>query len=286
MHVVQLSPDPGEVGFYTRFAAIGTYGDSSQRNLTFDATWTNGNESVAELFWDGLAKGLSSGSTSLTAIYGITDTASFTVNTATKDIIIIEEANWEYTKRPNRGTLSVTATNTWDSPEDDVTLEVEGYGTMTYDAATGKHSLSATRVTCPYTVWVSSNVGGRSYAFTTVERPSAAPTRADMPIASGGPKDEGTILLQNMPNPFNPDTWIPFKLSKAEHVVIRIHDMTGRLVRTLQLGEKAPGAYINKEKAAHWNGKNEAGEQVASGIYFYTIQAGAYTATRKMVIAK
>ena len=88
------------------------------------------------------------------------------------------------------------------------------------------------------------------------------------------------------PNPGNPDIWIPFTLSEANLVSIRIHDMAGRLVRTMELGRKAPGAYINKSKAAHWDGKNEAGEQVSSGTYFYTMQTGEFTATRKLLIIR
>ena len=95
-----------------------------------------------------------------------------------------------------------------------------------------------------------------------------------------------TALLQNFENPFNPETWIPFKLSEAEQVVIRIYGMSGRLVRTLDLGQKSAGAYVSRSKAAHWDGRTEAGEKVASGIYFYSIQAGDFTATRKMIVSR
>ncbi|MFC1713453.1 FlgD immunoglobulin-like domain containing protein [Candidatus Poribacteria bacterium] len=96
-----------------------------------------------------------------------------------------------------------------------------------------------------------------------------------------------TSLENAYPSPGNPDIWIPFTLSEAERVVIKIHDAAGRLVRTLDLGQKAPGAYVDREKAAYWDGKNEVSEQVASGIYFYTMQAGnSFTAMKKMVIAK
>ena len=99
-------------------------------------------------------------------------------------------------------------------------------------------------------------------------------------------KAHSTDLLNAYPSPGNPDIWIPFTLSDAKHVAIRIYDATGRLVRTLELGEKAPGAYITKAKAAYWDGRNEAGEQVGSGIYFYSIQAGDFTATKKVIIAR
>ena len=279
--VIQLSPGIGEVGFYTRFAAIG----DNQYNLTFDATWTNVDPFIADLFWDGLARGSFVGTTDLSARYGGTDSlpTSFTVDDANKDIIIIEAANWVFTRKPNKGTFSVSATSTWNA---DVTLTVEGYGTMTYDTNTGRHTLSVPRVTCPYTVWVNSDLGGRSYAFTKVARPSAAPATEDMPIASEELKEEGTILLQNMPNPSNPETWMPFKLSEAERVVIRIYSATGQLVRTLDLGQKDPGAYISKEKAAYWDGKSESGENVASGTYFYLMEAGQFRDIKKLIIMR
>jgi RNA polymerase sigma factor (sigma-70 family) len=93
-------------------------------------------------------------------------------------------------------------------------------------------------------------------------------------------------LHQNFPNPFNPETWIPFSLSEPEHVIIRIYTSAGQLVRTLDLGKKPSGAYLSKGKAAHWDGKNEAGEKLSSGVYFYTIQAGEFAATKKMTIAE
>ena len=69
-------------------------------------------------------------------------------------------------------------------------------------------------------------------------------------------------------------------------VAIRIYNVTGRLIRTLDLGHKPAGFYTSKDKAAYWDGRNESGEHVSSGIYFYTIQAGDFTATKKMVVAK
>ena len=94
------------------------------------------------------------------------------------------------------------------------------------------------------------------------------------------------MLGQNYPNPFNPDTWIPYQLRKDANVVIKIYTTTGQLVRTLSLGHKPAGFYTGKEKAAYWDGRNEAGEHVSSGVYFYSIKAGALTATRKMVIVE
>jgi steroid delta-isomerase-like uncharacterized protein len=97
---------------------------------------------------------------------------------------------------------------------------------------------------------------------------------------------EKTELLQNYPNPFNPETWIPFHLNSEASVSIRIYSMAGQLIRTLELGDRDAGIYISRSRAAYWDGRNEAAEGVSSGVYFYTIQAGDFTATKKMIIAK
>ncbi len=93
-------------------------------------------------------------------------------------------------------------------------------------------------------------------------------------------------LSQNYPNPFNPETWIPFSLAKSSNVHIQIFDITGHRIRTLDLGYKQSGFYISRDKAAYWDGKTDTGEEVHSGIYFYTIQAGEFDAIRKMTIRR
>ena len=95
-----------------------------------------------------------------------------------------------------------------------------------------------------------------------------------------------TALLANYPNPFNPETWIPYHLSKPAEVTLRIYGVDGTLVRTLLLGQKAAGIYVNRYRAAHWDGRNTQGERVASGIYIYTLTVGDYTFIRKMLIRK
>jgi len=95
-----------------------------------------------------------------------------------------------------------------------------------------------------------------------------------------------TELLQNWPNPFNPETWIPFKLKEASDVAITIYDINGRTVRTLELGQVPAGIYQTKSKAAYWDGTNDVGEHVASGIYFYRLQTDNFSALRKMAILK
>jgi parallel beta-helix repeat protein len=95
-----------------------------------------------------------------------------------------------------------------------------------------------------------------------------------------------TLLLQNYPNPFNPETWIPFQLAEGADVTIKIFSSRGELVRAISLGHKEAGSYLNKDKAIYWDGRNDAGERMSSGVYFYAISAGKYAATRRMVILK
>ncbi len=106
---------------------------------------------------------------------------------------------------------------------------------------------------------------------------------------------EETALLPNYPNPFNPETWIPYHLAEPADVTVRIYATNGVLVRTLPLGHQVAGLYESRSRAAYWDGKNEVGEPVASGVYFYTLStesthdsvtAGDFTATRKMLIVK
>ena len=95
-----------------------------------------------------------------------------------------------------------------------------------------------------------------------------------------------TALFPNYPNPFNPETWIPYQLANPSEVLITIYDARGRVVRRLDLGHQHEGYYTTQNRAAYWDGRNNVGERVASGIYFYTLTAGDFTTTRKMVILK
>ena len=95
-----------------------------------------------------------------------------------------------------------------------------------------------------------------------------------------------TVLLHNYPNPFNPETWIPFQLAKPATVSISIYAADGKHVRQLELGQLPAGVYQDKPFAGHWDGKNKFGESVASGVYFYTLIADDFSETRKMLIRK
>ena len=95
-----------------------------------------------------------------------------------------------------------------------------------------------------------------------------------------------TKLLANYPNPFNPETWIPYRLAEDAFVTLTIYDLSGHLVRTLNVGHRIASAYENRSKAIYWDGRNGLGERVASGVYYYHLSTGEYSATRRMVILK
>ena len=95
-----------------------------------------------------------------------------------------------------------------------------------------------------------------------------------------------TALLPNYPNPFNPETWIPYRLAEDAFVTLTIYDLNGQIVRTIDVGHQTAAVYESRSKAVYWDGRNGLGEQVASGVYFYHLSAGDYSATRKMVILK
>lgn len=95
-----------------------------------------------------------------------------------------------------------------------------------------------------------------------------------------------TVLLANYPNPFNPETWLPYQLAKDADVTIRIYSTTGHLVRHLDIGFQQTGYYLGKSRAAYWDGRNDLGERLASGVYFYELSTPESSATRKMVIRK
>ena len=97
---------------------------------------------------------------------------------------------------------------------------------------------------------------------------------------------EETALLPNYPNPFNPETWIPYQLATSAEVTLTIYDINGQLIRRLAVGHQAAGMYQSRSRTVYWDGRNQLGESVASGLYFYTLTAGEFSATRKMLILK
>ena len=107
-----------------------------------------------------------------------------------------------------------------------------------------------------------------------------------LPLTVGDMHPAETILGQNFPNPFNPETWIPYQLEQSADVTLQIYDTSGGIVRTIDLGFKPQGFYMTRSTAAYWDGRNNMGEQVASGVYFYSLQTPDFSATRKMLILK
>ena len=99
-------------------------------------------------------------------------------------------------------------------------------------------------------------------------------------------RPEKTQLFANYPNPFNPETWIPYELATDTHVTITIYNTQGVVIRTLQFGHQSAGYYTGRDRAAYWDGRNALGEQVASGLYFYQLETDEMSSMRKMVILK
>ena len=112
-------------------------------------------------------------------------------------------------------------------------------------------------------------------------RSAAAPANNSQPAIP-----DTTSLLANYPNPFNPETWIPYQLAKSADVTVTIYAVNGEMVRRLELGYQAAGVYQSRSRAAYWDGRNALGESVASGVYFYVLTTGDFSATRKMLILK
>ena len=149
-------------------------------------------------------------------------------------------------------------------------------------AAPAAQRLTATEVQAWLTQAQGLDLANPAYrrGIAVLEQLLAALSRRDIPV----PKE--TALLANYPNPFNPETWIPYELAETAEVTVSIHAADGKLVRTLALGQLPAGIYQTRTRAAYWDGRNAQGEPVASGVYFYTLQAGDFIATKKMVIRK
>ena len=175
-----------------------------------------------------------------------------------------------------------------------------GDDTSGYESLFGCESLDgATEATVEFVVPITRLITEDPITFQTIDQlgnielleyepPLDAIKRAleDSPAAPKLPEPIETALLFNYPNPFNPETWIPYQLAKPADVTLSIYAVNGQIVRRLALGHQLAGVYQSNSRAAYWDGRNEVGEPVASGLYFYTITAGDFTATRKMLIRK
>ena len=130
--------------------------------------------------------------------------------------------------------------------------------------------------------------GVQAYVFNTIEDFGTPPFAIEpfgLSLTTFG-RVKRTALLQNFPNPFNPETWMPYQLATDASVMLRIHNVQGQLIRELNLGQQKTGSYLTRETAVYWDGKDQIGERVSSGLYFYTLHAAPFQATRKMLIMK
>ena len=135
---------------------------------------------------------------------------------------------------------------------------------------------------------VEKGVGTAAYVYNSVDDFGVFPYAVEpfgMSLTTLG-SVKRTALLQNFPNPFNPETWMPYRLASNVPVSIQIFNVKGQLLRELNLGEQKAGSYLTRDTAAHWDGRDQVGETVSSGVYFYTLQAGAFQTTRRMLILK
>ena len=138
--------------------------------------------------------------------------------------------------------------------------------------------------------WDGDGDAGSVYVFDTedvegLNIPLSVEPRGDFALTTFG-DIKRTALLQNFPNPFNPETWIPYTLADNTDVNVRIYDVEGKLVRKLDIGYQRAGKYLSREKAVYWDGRDQLGESVSSGVYFYTLKADGFSDTRRMVILK
>ena len=138
--------------------------------------------------------------------------------------------------------------------------------------------------------WDGDGDHGSVYIFDTedvqgLNIPLSVEPRGDLALTMLG-DIKRTALLQNFPNPFNPETWIPYTLADNADVKVRIYDVEGKLVRNLDIGYQRSGRYISREKAVYWDGRDQLGEFVSSGVYFYTLKTDGFSDTRRMVILK
>ena len=141
-----------------------------------------------------------------------------------------------------------------------------------------------TKSTYTVKVAVSDGKGGTDSITVTINVTDVANAAPSLETSFVSP--DNTALLTNFPNPFNPETWVPYQIAEPAEITLTIYNMQGVVVRTIALGHKTAGVYTSRSRAIHWDGRNMFGEKVAAGTYFYSLTAGDFTATRKMLIRK
>jgi len=186
-----------------------------------------------------------------------------------------------------------------------VSMEDAGYRIQVENQSTGASSMTEALGNSRYSgVWadltrqpvvkvgdvlevaVSDNTGTIGILPYTVTKKDIRRAFVTIPLDTHTLRPMMTMLYQNYPNPFNPETWIPYHLAQDAPVIITIYNAQGQLVRLINLGRQPAGIYVSKSRAAHWDGRNNVGEYVASGLYFYSIRAGKFSATRRMLLIK
>ena len=185
--------------------------------------------------------------------------------------------------------LPINVSNGSISGETETTIVFEA-GNVESDTFTVTRTEDTTEaVTVDFTWWSGHPPSGHTgYTF----RKSGSFPLEVIPAVNGAPqlsneiKPNTTALQANYPNPFNPETWIPYQLAKPAEVTLTIYNMRGVVVRTIALGHQAAGVYTSRSRAIHWDGRNMFGEKVATGLYFYTLKTDDFSATRKMLIRK
>ncbi len=174
---------------------------------------------------------------------------------------------------------------------DTLTYSLSGTDAASFDivSTSGQLQTKATldyEIKTSYTVTVSVDDGKNGLDIITVTINVTDVANAAPSVQTSPEIPDNTALLSNFPNPFNPETWIPYQLANASNVQITIYDARGVIVRRLDLGHQRAGYYKTRSSAAHWDGRNNLGERVANGIYVYQLQADSVSFLRKMVILK
>ncbi len=162
--------------------------------------------------------------------------------------------------------------------------EKEGYRLTVVDVETGRAAMIGDSL--EISVRSSSPLIGVEPLRYTVTAEDVKRSRIELPALVAYEIPSETELLANYPNPFNPETWIPYRLAEDALVTLTIYDSSGRMTRRIEVGHRIAAVYESRSKAIYWDGRNGLGERVASGIYFYTLRASDYSATRKMMILK
>ena len=206
---------------------------------------------------------------------------------------------WDVPSATGKATLNGPADGTWSvafSPDGTLLATGGTYRNSTvqlWDVPNGRHKTTLTGHRDGVTSLVFSPDGGTLASgggdgtVLLWELPSESEVPgAPVQLAADTNANEQTFVFQNYPNPFNPETWIPYQLVEPAEVTVHIYTASGALIRTLAVGHRSAGTYLHRHDAVYWDGKNERGESVSSGVYFYTFTAGNFTATRKMLIRK